>query len=126
MKYFTIAEAESLIGELEKIFSAIREIAPKAEAKMHLIQDMESRETSDAAQLAIERAQLEFLVGGMNAWFQKILDLGAMPKGINPALVDFPFRLEGKEVYLCWQVGDKKITHYHGLQEGFTGRKKLP
>lgn len=126
MKYFTIAEAESLIPDLEKIFSAIREIAPLAEAKMILIQEMEARETSDAAQLAIERGQLEFLVGGMNEWFQKILDLGAMPKGVNPALVDFPFRLEGKEVYLCWQFGDKKITHYHGLQEGFSGRKKLP
>lgn len=126
MKYFTIQEAESLIPDLENIFSAIREIAPKAEAKMILIQEMEARETSDTAQLAIERAQLEFLVGGMNEWFQKILDLGAMPKGVHPALVDFPFRLDGKEVYLCWQFGDKKITHYHGLQEGFTGRKKLP
>lgn len=126
MKYFTIPEAEALIPELEKVFAAVGEIRPKAEAKMTLIRALQSTGDANVSQLAIEQAQLEFLVNGMNEWLQKIIDLGAMPKGIEPALVDFPYRLGGKEVYLCWQVGDKAITHYHGLEEGFAGRKKLP
>lgn len=61
----------------------------------------------------------------MNDSFKKIADLGAFPKGIDPALVDFPHRLSGKDVYLCWKLGDKRITHYHGVDEGFAGRRPL-
>lgn len=126
MRYFTVQEAEALIPELEKIFEAIRDIQPKAEAKLETVRRLETEANPDPAALALEKAQLEFLAKGMNEWFQKILDLGAMPKGLEPALVDFPYRLAGKEVYLCWRLGDDKITHYHGIDEGFAGRKRLP
>jgi hypothetical protein len=126
MRYFTLKEAEELIPEFEKIFAAVREIAPKAEARHQRVQELSALEHPPQAELALEQAQLDFLIQGMNKWFQKILDLGAVPKGLDPALVDFPHRLNGKEVYLCWQVGEKKITHYHSLNDGFPGRKKLP
>ncbi|MBI4249906.1 MAG: DUF2203 family protein, partial [Elusimicrobia bacterium] len=44
----------------------------------------------------------------------------------SPALVDFPFQLEGKEVLLCWERGEKKLQYYHGFEEGYLGRKPLP
>ncbi len=126
MRHFTLAEAEVLIPELERIFDAISEIAAKAEAKAERVRKLERDESKNLSQLAIERAQLQFLAGGMNEWFQKIVNLGAMPKGLDPALVDFPYRLGDREVYLCWRLGEKRITHYHGLEEGYAGRKALP
>ncbi len=126
MRYFTLKEAEALIPELEKIFETLIDINAKAEAKNVQIQKLIANKTRDEAGLAIEKAQLEFLTNGMNEWLQKILDIGAMPKGLDPALVDFPYRLKGREVYLCWKLGDKKITHYPGLDESFAGRKPLP
>ena len=125
MRYFSIQEAEELIGELEKIYAAIHDIAGKIQAKAELISRLEGRENS-LAQIAIEKSQMEFLTGGMEDWLRKILDLGAFPKGLNPSLVDFPHRLGGREVYLCWQMGEKHISYYHGLEEGFGGRQKLP
>jgi hypothetical protein len=53
-------------------------------------------------------------------------DALAQPKGLDPALVDFPHRLAGADVVLCWKLGEKKITYYHGNEEGFAGRKALP
>ncbi|MBI4051663.1 MAG: DUF2203 family protein [Elusimicrobia bacterium] len=47
-------------------------------------------------------------------------------EGIRSALVDFPFKLNGEEVYLCWKFGEKEIQHYHGTEEGFAARKSLP
>ena len=61
-----------------------------------------------------------------NSRMQKIVDMGALPKGVQPALVDFPSHLEGREVYLCWKLGDKKLTHSHGTDEGFANRRPLP
>ena len=126
VRYFTVAEAEAAIPELERVYAAIAEIRPKADAKVEVLRELKSLADPDPSRLAIEQAQLEFLINGMNEWLQKIVDLGAMPKGLEPPLVDFPYRLSGREVYLCWTAGDKKLTHYHAIQEGFAGRKRLP
>ncbi len=126
MRYFTVAQAEELIPDLEKIFAAILEIRPKAEAKARMLQKLEEEGSTDAARIALEKGQLDFLAGGINEWFQRIMDLGAFPKGLDPALVDFPYRLGDKEVYLCWRLGEKKITHYHGIEDGYSNRRRLP
>ena len=83
------------------------------------------REGSEPAQAAIDRSQLQFLAQGINEWLAMIAELGATPKGVQPALVDFPARLDGRDVYLCWRLGEKRITHFHGTDEGFAGRRPL-
>jgi hypothetical protein len=53
--------------------------------------------------------------------------LGVVVKDADRGLVDFPaLRENGEEVLLCWQVGEEEIAHWHGLEEGFAGRKPLP
>ncbi|OGR48784.1 MAG: hypothetical protein A2X40_10195 [Elusimicrobia bacterium GWC2_65_9] len=126
MKFFTVAEAELLIPELEKVFDAVAELTAQAEVKAGSLRRRQATQDRDPAASAIERAQLQFLASGINQWLQKIVDLGALPKGVDPALVDFPSRLDGREVYLCWKLGDKKLTHYHAVGEGFSNRKPLP
>ena len=126
MKYFSVAEAEALIPELEKIYEAVAELAAQAEVKSASLRRRQEREDSDPAAAAIERGQLQFLAQSINERLQGIMELGALPKGIEPALVDFPHRLEGRDVYLCWRLGDKHLTHYHGVDEGFSNRKPLP
>lgn len=125
MRYFTIAEAEALIGDLEEIFSRALEIHARAEARAKRLAELE-REGGPAHEAALERAQIQFLLNGMSEWLMRVVELGAVPKGVDPALVDFPCRLEGREVFLCWRLGEKSITHYHGLEEGFAGRRPLP
>lgn len=125
MRYFTLEEAEALIPELEAVYQAIGEIVARAEVKAEKVRRLEAG-GEEAAELAIERSQLQFLAGSANEQMRKIVDLGAEPKGFSPALVDFPHRLDGRDVYLCWKLGEKKITHYHGMDEGFAGRRRLP
>lgn len=125
MRHFTREEAEALIPELEKIYRSISEVVERAQAKAEKVRRLE-QEGADDAGLAIERSQLQFLAGSVNELLQKVVDLGAEPKGLSPALVDFPHRLNGRDVYLCWKLGEKGITHYHGMNEGYAGRKRLP
>lgn len=126
MRYFTLEEAEALIPELEKIFAYVLDLRAKAQSKARLVHDLEAASSADPVEVATQKAQLEFLANGMDDWLRRVAELGAVAKGLDPALVDFPFRLEGREVYLCWRLGEKFLTHYHGLEEGFTGRKRLP
>ena len=54
-------------------------------------------------------------------------ELGVQVKDLDHGLVDFPaLRANGEEVLLCWQVGEDEIGYWHGLEEGFAGRKPLP
>ena len=52
--------------------------------------------------------------------------LGVLVKDLDRGLVDFPARRHGEEVLLCWQVGEDEVGFWHGLEEGFAGRKPLP
>ncbi|MBI2789848.1 MAG: DUF2203 domain-containing protein [Elusimicrobia bacterium] len=126
MKYFTPEEADALIPELERIFSAVAGLAAQAEMKSRSLRERLARADGDEAASAIERSQLQFLASGINDWMQKIVALGALPKGVEPALVDFPAKVDGREAYLCWKLGEKRVAHYHPVDEGFSTRKPLP
>ena len=47
---------------------------------------------------------------------------GGLFKGLELGLVDFPACVDGEEVYLCWQYGEKEIAFYHKRDEGFADR----
>jgi hypothetical protein len=47
-------------------------------------------------------------------------------KDLDRGLVDFPALHDGEEVLLCWQVGEDEVAYWHGVDEGFAGRKPLP
>jgi hypothetical protein len=54
-----------------------------------------------------------------------IHERGAIVKDLDTGLVDFPAVREGEEILLCWRLGEDEVGHWHGLDEGFAGRKRL-
>jgi hypothetical protein len=54
-----------------------------------------------------------------------IHELGAVVKDPDTGLVDFPTQVDGVEAFLCWQLGEDEVAYWHGLDEGFAGRKPL-
>jgi len=55
----------------------------------------------------------------------EIHETGCVVKDLDEGLVDFPSLRDGQEVYLCWKLGEEHIGYWHGLAEGFAGRKPL-
>lgn len=125
MRYFSHAEAEALIPELEAVFARAVRLRDQAERRAESVRKLEES-GEDEVKTALERGQLQFLVGRVNECLAEVSALGAVPKGLEPALADFPHRLGDDEVYLCWRAGEKRITHYHTMDEGFSGRRPLP
>jgi hypothetical protein len=56
---------------------------------------------------------------------EELQGLGVLVKDLDRGLVDFPALRDGEEVLLCWQVGEAEVAYWHGLEEGFAGRKPL-
>jgi hypothetical protein len=55
----------------------------------------------------------------------EIDSIGVQVKDLDIGLLDFPCEVEGQIILLCWKLGEKSITHWHGTQEGFAGRKPI-
>lgn len=51
--------------------------------------------------------------------------LGAQVKDLDLGLVDFPTLYRGREVLLCWKLGEPDIAWWHGTEEGYAGRKRI-
>ena len=46
-------------------------------------------------------------------------------RDLERGLVDFPALIDGREVYLCWQLGETDIAFWHELETGFGSRRPL-
>ena len=51
---------------------------------------------------------------------------GAEIKSLEEGLLDFPAKRGDEDVLLCWKLGEDEIGYWHGVDEGFAGRKPLP
>ena len=61
----------------------------------------------------------------LKATVEKIHETGCVVKDLDKGLVDFPTLFRGEEVYLCWKMDEPAIQFWHGMQEGFAGRKQI-
>ena len=48
-----------------------------------------------------------------------------MLRDIDRGLVDFPAIVDGREVYLCWELGEDEVSFWHDLSSGYRGREPL-
>ena len=57
---------------------------------------------------------------------ERINAAGAEIKSLEEGLLDFPAKRGDEVVLLCWKLGEDEIRYWHGVDEGFAGRKPLP
>ena len=56
---------------------------------------------------------------------EEVQEIGCLIKDLDIGLIDFPTTYRGNEVYLCWKLGEAGIEYWHGVDEGFRGRKPI-
>lgn len=131
-KLFTTEEVENLIPRLEQIMSGVMEQKRSAMELGQQLSEMQEQikagnsEAIEAADVFNKQTELEFFVRIINESLQSIEDLGGQPKDLDIGLVDFPAIIDDEEVLLCWKYGEKHIEFYHGITEGYAGRKPIP
>lgn len=77
-------------------------------------------ESSDAL-----RVRIEALAEELNLLQEELAEVGCELKDWSTGLIDFPGEREGRRIWLCWKLGEPAITHWHEVDEGFSGRKPL-
>jgi hypothetical protein len=127
-RIFTPDEANSALGQVRPLAERMVELR----ARLAQLED-EQREvvrivagngsgegvgdarTPEFAKLARE---LQEVVDGLTL-------IGVPLKDVDTGLLDFPSQREGEDVLLCWRVGEPAVEWYHGLEDGYAGRRRI-
>jgi hypothetical protein len=78
-----------------------------------------------ASDLNAAQAELVGLADAAIACVQRLEELGVELKDLDLGLLDFPSVRDGREVLLCWHVGEESVEFWHGLEDGYAGRKPI-
>lgn len=130
-RYFTLVEARAALPAVGRgIRDAVQAKARYIEAEK-VIQDLAQRILMmgginvDTAAAEAWKAQYDSNAQTLKTSMERIEDLGVLVKDLDIGLVDFPTLFRGEEVYLCWRMDEDDIDHWHGVNEGFGGRKPI-
>ncbi len=116
-KYFTPAEAVRTLPLVKKIVYDI------------LSDASEFRIISSSLAVNVEdEPDVKRLTHNIEGYIKELEEIGCYFKDWNfqLGLVDFPSIIDGKEVMLCWRSDEDSIKFYHGIDEGYVGRKLIP
>ncbi len=78
-----------------------------------------------SSELRLTRLRMQGLIDQMAAGVARIDSLGLTLRDIERGLVDFPALVSGRQIWLCWQLGETSVGWWHGLDTGFDGRLPL-
>ena len=128
---FTLDEAHTLLPVLESLLRASisgKKLMEEIDAEMQaLTQRIFLNGGTHVDVIATARRKAERAKAEQRAKdaLAEIDSIGVQVKDIDTGLLDFPCVVDGRVVLLCWRMGETSITHWHGTQEGFAGRKPI-
>lgn len=115
---FTLEQARALMPELRERAAIIMRLRADLADLSHALRVGRPSGGGVAEAKALEAHLQEAL-----SWFTA---RGIDVKGVAPLLLDFPSRLNGESVQLCWLEGDVQLAWYHRTELGFAGRRPIP
>ena len=130
-RYFTLDEAQSLIPEIDVLVGAIvqsKQLFDAADGELRQWNNRISMMGGSAihpGDILRLRSKKETAGLALKESSEKLQSYGCLLKDLDLGLVDFPTLYHGQEVHLCWKKGESGIGFWHGVTEGFEGRKAI-
>src|SRR5579859_2704291 len=128
---FTLDEAQMLLPVLESLLrqaingkKLIETVDGELQETAHRV-FLNGGTLLNVVHLARRKAEREKAIRRVKDALAEIDATGVQVKDIDIGLLDFPCKVEGEILLLCWKLGEPAITHWHGVSEGFAGRKPV-
>jgi len=129
-RLFTIEQANAMLPLVRAICSDLATLARDVMERRHRLALLTAgRDLKPGDPYSDELTQMEGDLERdavrLQEYVAELRELGVEPKGAVEGLVDFPYELEGRVVYLCWKLGEPEVLYWHDLDTGFSGRQPL-
>jgi hypothetical protein len=119
-RVFTVEEADDLIPSLQPSLERIRE------ARQVVLEGGRAVRDSATANGGGERGKAYWeALRALRREVEGILGRGVILRDPETGLIDFPARKEGRDVFLCWRLGEERVMFWHSPDTGFGGRQPL-
>ena len=127
--YFTREEAEALLPQVSIVLVQIRDYRKVLQHKEEELDSLHALAMGNGHHLHIRinklQKELEEHIQAMQELINDLSSFGCELKDPNIGLIDFLSLRNGREVYLCWHLGEERINFWHYLDTGFAGRQPL-
>ncbi|MCS7033084.1 MAG: DUF2203 domain-containing protein [Phycisphaerae bacterium] len=117
---FTLYEANRTLPLVQRI---VRDIVRVHGECSHLQASISA--TPRGRQLDLLEEQLEGKLQRLHDLVEEINQVGCELKDCSMGLIDFLARHQGRDIYLCWKLGEDRINYWHELHSGFAGRQPV-
>jgi hypothetical protein len=127
---FTPAEANSALSDVRPVAERLVDVRARLRqlegTQRELVHTIGGNGGGHAAgDLNAARGEFTDLVTELEECLRRLETLGVLLKDPDVGLLDFPALREGREVLLCWRVGEEDVSYWHGFSDGFAGRKPI-
>jgi hypothetical protein len=127
-RHFSLDEATQALTRLASLLERLKDLHAAALPLAGRLQVLWRR--LDAGEQVLQeiatlQKQLDAQSHDADQILHQLEDMGCVVRDAQRGLVDFPAHANGAEFYLCWHLGEDAIGYWHGLDEGFAGRKPL-
>ncbi len=120
-KYFTAEQANAALPLVRRI---VGDIVSQHRTVMDHHARLQAHGLSDAVVERVDGARL-LAADRLNELVTELHDVGCELKDWETGLVDFPAQMNGREVCLCWKLGESQVAFWHEVRAGFSGRQAL-
>lgn len=130
-RFFTLLEAEALLPSIEAYLRRLLQLKNEHEqisAQLNVINQriMLAGGMVPPREHVLElKKQKEAAARALKETVEAIHETGCQVKDVEIGLIDFPTLYRGKEVYLCWKLGEQGIGYWHRVEDGFQGRRPI-
>jgi len=131
MRHFTPEEAAAALVEVRPLVERLVALRREHVAAIARQEALERTIRGNGggippAELASAGAEVDELAGELARLVDEIAEHGAQLKDLDEGLLDFPALRRGETVLLCWKLGEDEIRYWHGVEDGYAGRRPLP
>jgi hypothetical protein len=129
-KLFTVEQANQVLPLVRSIVKDLVELSREVIERRQRVSELMAGRGSQGSdvysqELSQVEQELERDAEQLQEYITELRSLGVEPKSGPDGLVDFPSIMDGREVYLCWKLGESEVLHWHELEAGFAGRLPL-
>jgi len=128
VKRFTVDEANATLPYVRRIVEDIVADYHRWRDCIYRYEMLAAASKSDEGeteeQVAL-RENVDGIAQRINGFINELSAVGCVFKGFEGGLVDFRSQREGRDVFLCWKLGEEEVSHWHDVDTGFAGRQPL-
>jgi len=125
-RYYTVSEANALLSQITSMIEALKQAREDiAIRRLYIERKKREQPIDDPDRFFKEETEIEFAVMSARRQIDHLLSQSIEIKDIDAGLVDFLTTINGEEAYLCWRVDELEIKYWHGIADGFKGRRPL-